>query len=140
MDIERIRAAFTAAGWTIIPTPANIAPVGSLIGQRPSGSGGLMIRGDGSGATIQLPMHRGLTELQAEQSMMFGRLLVASMPKPHNTTAADWYDRTILGFARTLQRDGGSARATKTIPPIITVIEWYPIAGKLIVSISENNT
>lgn len=137
MDIERIKTTFLRAGWHIIPTPSAVVPVGSLIGEGPSGYGVLMIRGDGSGASIQLPMHRKLTELQAEQSILFGRLLVASLPQPINAPMADWYDRSIIDFSRTLQRNNHNGRATKTSNNIVTVIEWIPQAGKLIVEIQE---
>lgn len=137
MDIERIRAAFTAAGWKIVVAPANVTPTGSFIGQGPSGIGVLMIRGNGSGATIQLPMRRGMDVLQAQYMVMYGRLLIACIPEPKNNDLLRWYDAQIKAYATypTTERNG-IARAT----PFESNIQWQPQEGKLIVSISENIT
>jgi hypothetical protein len=145
MNIERIKTTFQRAGWQIVAAPENVTPAGTLYGQGPGGDGVLTIRGDGSGASVQLPMHRGMTEAQAKQSILFGRLLVATLPAPINATVADWYDRSIVAFARTVQR-GTSAdgvRATKTAKTnttIVSTIEWQPQNGKLIVKIEEQTT
>jgi hypothetical protein len=140
MNIERITTAFQRAGWQIITAPENVTPAGSLYGQGPGGNGVLTIRGDGSGATVQLPMHRSMTELQAEQSILFGRLLVATLPEPVNAAVAAWYDRSIVAFANTMERNTNGGRATKTVKlnkVIVSTIEWQPEHGKLIVKIEE---
>jgi hypothetical protein len=140
MNIERITTAFQRAGWQIIPAPTNVTPAGTLYGQGPSGNGVLTIRGDGSGASVQLPMHRGMTERQAKQTIVFGRLLIATLPEHVNAAVADWYDRSIVAFANTMERNTNGGRATKTVKVstiIVSAIEWQPEHGKLIVKIEE---
>jgi hypothetical protein len=134
MNIERITTAFERAGWQIVAAPENVTPAGTRYGQGPSGNGVLTIRGDGSGATVQLPMHRGMTELQAEQSILFGRLLVACLPEPVNTSFANAYDRMIVRYAKQSQQRHG---ATLEAMPYRVSIEWQPQHGKLIVKIEE---
>jgi hypothetical protein len=140
MNIERITTAFQRAGWQIVAALENVTPAGTLYGQGPSGNGILTIRGDGSGATVQLPMHRGLSEAHAKQTIVFGRLLIATLPEPINAAVAAWYDRTIVAFASTMERNTNGGRASKTVKLstfIVSTIEWQPEHGKLIVKIGE---
>jgi hypothetical protein len=134
MNIERISTAFGRAGWQIVAAPENVTPAGTLYGQGPSGNGVLTIRGDGSGATVQLPMHQRLSELQAEQSILFGRLLVACLPEPTNKSFANAYDRMIVRYAEQSQQRHG---AQLEVYPYRVKTEWQPEHGKLIVKIEE---
>jgi hypothetical protein len=134
MNIERISTAFQRAGWKIIPAPTNVTPAGTLYGQGPGGNGVLTIRGDGSGATIQLPMHRGMTERQAKQTIVFGRLLIATLPEPTNKSFANAYDRMIVRYAEQSQQRHGAELQSN---PYCVKIEWQPEHGKLIVKIEE---
>lgn len=137
MKIERISAAFQRAGWQIVAAPENVTPAGTLYGQGPSGNGVLTIRGDGSGATIQLPMHRGMQALDVQRMVMYGRLLIATLPEPRNNDLLRWYDAQIKTYARKpyIARSR-TARAT----PFESTIEWQPHHGKLIVKIEETTT
>lgn len=137
MDIERIKTTFERAGWTIVSAPENVTPAGSFFGQGPQGNGVLTIRGDGSGANVQLPMHRGMDALDVQRMVMYGRLLVATLPGTYNREGVKWYDQMIRLFARHPTNADDSRLLWMKYH---AEMKWQPDQGKLIVEIMEQNT